>query len=181
MELVTDQELASGIAEGKVEALELLVEQYHRPILRYLWQVGGSREDAEDLATQALLKVKSSIGGFRGKGSLRGWIFQVAYRELLMLRRRQTIARLLRPRATEQVQPPSDDAIVIAEALGKLPVGQRAAFLLTEVEGLSVEEAAAALEVANGTIKSRCHSARQRLKQILGPTYGESHAEPVIE
>lgn len=179
--VVTDQQLASDIRDGKVEALEQLVEQYHRPVLRYLWHAGRSQEDAEDLAIQTLLKAKASIGGFRGDGTLRAWIFQIAYRELLSLRRRQTLARLLQPKVSERVDPPGEDGIVLAQTLDRLPLGLRAAFLLTEVEGLSVAEAATALGVPEGTIKSRCHSARTRLRALLGPTYGESNAEPILD
>ena len=178
---MTDQELAAGIAEGKVEALEELVERYHRPILRYLWHAGGSREDAEDLATQTLLKIRADARNFKGLGSLRSWIFQIAYRELLQLRRRQALARLFSSKAEERTETLSDDAIVIAQALARLPLAQRNAFLLTEVEGLTVEEAAAALSVPPGTIKSRCHAARKRLQSLLGSTYGEHHAEPITE
>lgn len=176
---MTDQELASGIASGSTEALALLIERFHRPVLRYLWHAGGSKEDAEDLASQTLLRVRADVGAFRGEGSLRSWIFQVAYRELLRHRRRHALARLLTPKpAPEQT---SDDAIVIAAALARVPISQRAAFLLTEVEGLSVDETAAALGIPAGTVKSRCHHARLALRKLLGATYGETHVEPALD
>lgn len=179
---MTDQELAAGIATGSVEALETLVSLYHGPLLRYLWQAGGSKEDAEDLATQALLRVRTDIHGYRSEGSLRAWIYRVAYRELLRHRRRQAVAMLWasKPRL-EAAEGPSEDAIVIAQALAKVPADQRSAFLLTEVECLTVEEAAAVLCVPQGTVKSRCHHARLRLRKLLGSTYGETHVEPVVE
>ncbi|MEZ0326454.1 MAG: RNA polymerase sigma factor [Fimbriimonas sp.] len=179
MNYVTDQDLAAGLVNGETWALQMLIDGYHRPLFRYLWQAGGSREDAEDLSTQALLRVRGDIKGYRG-GSLRAWIFKVAYRELLRHRRRQALARLWQT-TPEQHEPSTDDALVIAEALSRIPLEQRSAFLLTEAEGLSVEEASLALGIPIGTVKSRCHTARQKLRKILGPTYGETHAEPATE
>ena len=69
-------------------------------------------------------------------------------------------------------------AIVLTTALSRIPRDQRAAFLLTEVEGLALEEAAVALGIPIGTVKSRRHHARLKLRKLLGPTYGETHAEP---
>jgi RNA polymerase sigma-70 factor (ECF subfamily) len=176
---VTDQQLAAGLVAGDGAALRELVDLYHRPVLRYLWQAGGSKEDAEDLACQALLRVRAEISGYRGTGSLKGWVFRVAYRELLRHRRRQVVMRAIhRPPPRSEVR---DDFIVLTQALDRLPIDQRSAFLLTEVEGLSTSEAAIALGVPPGTVKSRCHHARQKLRKLLGPTYGEAHAEPIAE
>lgn len=176
---MTDHELASGIAAGRVDALEILIEGFHRPLLRYLWQVGGSLEDAEDLTAQALLRVRAEIGGFRGEGSLRAWIYRVAYRELLRHRRRQLLTRLApKKQGTPNVQASIEDAVVLTDALARVPLDQRAAFLLTEAEGLTVEEAARVLGIPIGTVKSRSHHARLRLRKLLASTYGEPYAEP---
>ena len=61
------------------------------------------------------------------------------------------------------------------------PLDQRAAFLLTEVEGLTIDEAASALAIPPGTVKSRSHHARLKLRKLLGPTYGEPHVEPATD
>lgn len=174
---VTDKELASGIARRDTNALETLIETYHRPVLRYLWQAGGSKEDAEDLAVQTLLRVRAEIRGYRGEGSLRSWIYQVAYRELLRHRRRQTFARLFASRQpTARMESFNEDAVVVYDAIARIPAPQRDAFLLTEAEGLTTEEAAAALGIPAGTVKSRCHHARLKLRKLLGATYGETYA-----
>jgi RNA polymerase sigma-70 factor (ECF subfamily) len=179
---VTDRDLVSGIREGRVDALAKLIEDYHRPILRYLWQAGGSREDAEDLAAQALIRVRAEIAGFRGDGPLRAWIYRVAYRELLRHRRRQVLARLAPGKMRSHLpQASADDAVVLAEALGRIPTDQRDAFLLTEAEGLTTEEASRVLGIPPGTVKSRSHHARLRLRQLLMTTYGEPHAEPAVD
>jgi len=178
---VTDSELVAGIAAGDLEALEALVGDYHQPVLRYLWQAGGSKEDAEDLACQTLLKVRSDIAGFRGQGTLRSWIYRVAYRELLQHRRPQALVRWIPFVGHETSTHDSDDALVLTEALLTIPIAQRTAFLLTEVEGLSTQEASAALGIPEGTVKSRCHHARMRLRKLLAPTFGERNAETTID
>ena len=99
----------------------------------------------------------------------------------LQHKRRQVVAKLFATKAREQYAELNDDAIVIQQALARVPMAQRNAFLLTEVEGLTVEEAGAALRVPPGTIKSRCYAARKRLQSLLGSTYGEQYAEPVAE
>lgn len=175
---MTDQELADGIAKRDEGALQILIDRFHRPLFRYLWHTGGSKEDAEDLAVQALLRIRAQIKGFRAQGSLRSWIFQIAYRELLRHRRRQAVASFFLARQSTPIQPaPSEDAIVVYQALSRIPAHHRDAFLLVEAEGLTTEEAAEALEIPPGTVKSRCHHARMKLRKLLGATYGEPNAE----
>ena len=180
---MTDVELAKRLAAGEQGALAEFVDRFHAPVFRYLWQAGGSREDAEDLATQTLLRARHDAHRFRGEGQLRAWVFRIAYRELLQYRRRQAVFTLWQRRAKLSEQPPpNEDAVVVTAALGQLSVAHRAAFLLTEVEGLSADEAGQALGVPAGTVRSRAHYAKRRLREILAPAYPElNHAEPLPE
>jgi len=177
---VTDEQLAEALRRRDRDALAILADRYYGPLVRYLWQAGGSREDAEDLASQTLLKVRDEIGTYRHADAFRGWIFRIAYRQLLMHRRRRALAlRWFRESAEPISSGPIEDAWVVQEALARLHLGYRAALLLVEVEGLTIQEAADALGIPPGTVKSRCHHARARLRVLLAPTFLEvqTHAQ----
>ena len=178
---MSDKELAAGIEAGDLDALQHLIDTYHVPLYRYLRNLDASKEDGEDLAVQSLLRARSSIRKYRGSGRLRGWIYRVAYREFLILRRRQILFKKHAGSTDGASDPPGDDMLVIEQALSRLPIAQRSAFMLIEIEELSVAEASAALGVPAGTVKSRCHHAKKKLQEILGSTYGEIHAETVTE
>lgn len=173
--LTADRDLAHGVACGNIEGLHEFLHRYRPRVFRYLWQASGSYEDAEDLASQTLLVAARDIGRYRNDGPLQAWVFKIAQRELLRFRRRQSLAHLwIARRRQPEVSAAPDDYVVVCDALAKLPIDQRTAFLLTEVEGLTFEEAAEVLKAPVGTIKSRCHTARQRLRALLAPTYQES-------
>ena len=89
--------------------------------------------------------------------------------------------RSLRVEKTLGPSPHNEDFVIVQQALASLPVHQRTAFLLVEVEGLSTDEASSALAVPVGTVKSRCFHARKRLREILGPSYPEvsNYAQPI--
>jgi RNA polymerase sigma-70 factor (ECF subfamily) len=170
---VDDTELAQRVAQGDELALEMLVVKFYRPLFRFLWQASGSREDADELTSQAFLRATADIGRFRAEGSLRAWIFRVGHRELLRYRRRQAVAKLLTPKPQPSVGPPNEDFVLLTAALQRLSLSHREAFLLVEVEGFTMDEAGLALHVPAGTVKSRCHHAKQRLRELLAPAYPE--------
>jgi RNA polymerase sigma-70 factor, ECF subfamily len=179
---VEDRELAEKVALGDGEAIGTFVDRFYGPVFRFLWHASGSREDAEDLTSQALLRARMDIRNFRGDGPLAAWIYRVARREFLRFRRRQVLTfGFAGHRAPQAADEPSEDVVVIQQALALLPSNHRTAFLLTEVEGLSTEEASLALGVPPGTVKSRCYHARKRLREILGPAYPEvsNYAQPI--
>ncbi len=165
--------LAERLIAGDSVALAALVESYHRPLFRFLWHATGSWHDAEDLTSQALMRAVRDIGGFRGQGTLKSWIFQVAHREFLGFRRRQGIVRLLTPKPAGDAPPPGEDLVILSAALARLSTSHRETFLLVEVEGFTTEEAAVALRTSAGTIKSRNHYAKLRLRELLAPAYPE--------
>ena len=174
--LCADRQLALGVARRDGDAIQAFLTRFRPPLFRYLWQASGCREDAEDLAGQALLTAARDIRHYRHEGPLQAWVFRVAQRELLRYRRRQRLSSLFhqhRPDPPAPLWP--DDSVVVTEALSKVPLNQRTAFLLVEIEGLSTEEAAAALGVPAGTVKSRCFYAKQRLRSLLASTYQENH------
>jgi RNA polymerase sigma-70 factor (ECF subfamily) len=170
---VEEKELAERLLAGDPAALAVLVESYHRPLFRFLWHATGSWHDAEDLTSQAIMRAIRDIRGFRGEGSLKAWIFQVAHREFLGFRRRQGIVKLLTPKPQTEAPPPSEDIVILSAALGRLSIPHRETFLLVEVEGFTTEEAATALRTSPGTIKSRNHYAKLRLRELLAPAYPE--------
>jgi RNA polymerase sigma-70 factor (ECF subfamily) len=179
---VEDIELARRVASGDAEAIARFVDRLYPSVFRFLWHASGSKEEAEDLASQAFLRARGDIHRFRGDGSLSAWMYSLARREYLRYRRRQALANLFRARTVKEVVPPhNEDFILVQDALARLPENQRAVFLLVEVEGLTTEEAARAIGAPVGTVKSRCFHAKKRLREILGPAYPEisNYAQPI--
>ena len=115
---------------------------------------------------------------YRGDAQVTTWLHRIVVNACL--------DRLRRTKPTEELpdREPADrhDAYAAAvtrldvqQALGRIPEAQRLALTLVDMQGLSVAEAAAVLEVAEGTIKSRCARGRAALADLLRDTHGESH------
>ncbi len=179
---VDDRIWIEKVAAGDPEAIAQFVDRFYPTVFRFLWHSCGSKEDAEDLASQALLKARFDIKRFRADGPLAAWMFSIARREYLQFRRRKALGSLFEAKHRSEPDPTcNDDVIVIQQALARLSPNLRTAFLLTEVEGLTTEEASAAIGIPAGTVKSRCHHAKKRLREILGPTYPEvsNYVQPI--
>lgn len=174
-----DMDLAAKLAVADLAAIADFLQAYRPGVFRYLSQSGCSRDDAEDLASQALLNAARDIRRFRGDGPLQAWVFRVAHRVLLRHRRRERLISLFgsRPLAEHKENWATEDYVVVSQAVASLPPDQRAAFLLLEVEGLSVNEAAGVIGAPAGTVKSRAFYARQRLRAVLASAYPENSHE----
>ncbi len=178
MEPASDAELMDGIRAGDRRALGALVERHQDALLTYLVRLTGQRARAEDLTQDTFLRVWRQAGaGYQEMGRLRGYLLRVATRLALTELRREArhrwLARLwLGGGNGHGVAPPREGGEVqraLQAALQGLPARLRAPLLLVELEGLSCQEAAAALGVRAGTVKSRIHRARQRLAAELRP------------
>jgi RNA polymerase sigma-70 factor, ECF subfamily len=149
-----------------------LVEDHFDDLYRFLRGLTRHTQDAEDLAQRALIRAFRSSGTFDGRSSLRTWLHGIAYREFLNWRRARRMWVALDPRRGRADA--AVDAMLDRErlraALARLSPKTSAAFVLVEVQELSHEEAAAVLGVPVGTVKSRLHEARARLRQLLGET-----------
>lgn len=162
-------------------------EELVRPQVEFLhrlaWRFTGSAADAEDLVQDVLLKLYPRRAELAGIEQLRPWLAKVLYRQYVDFARRQARSPLA-ARAPEEGDPldavaaPEDGPEGGAErgewrdrilaALGRLNPEQRAVVVMHDVEGYSLEELEPILEAPLGTLKSRLHRARQRLRAELG-------------
>jgi RNA polymerase sigma-70 factor (ECF subfamily) len=139
-------------------------------------------EHADEATQEAFLRVWRSLNGFRGEGSIAGWVRRVAL-TVVLNRRRELLRRgdlLERTERHEDDAPDRsrDDALRLDLdcALAKLPEGARAVFVLHDVEGHDHAEIAVLLGVSVGTSKSQLHRARMLLRERLSDPKEARHA-----
>lgn len=166
---VKDRDIARLIASGDPSATEDFVRAHYQSVYRFMRHLTRQVEDSEDLTQQAFIRAKERIGSYRGHASLRTWLHRVAFHEYTHWKRaRRRTGRL--DHATPYLEPGFDacvESAVLAEALAHLPEHQRTAFLLFEVQELSIAEAAQVMMVPQATFKSRLFKARKHLCSLM--------------
>jgi RNA polymerase sigma-70 factor (ECF subfamily) len=167
--LVTDLETARRIAAGDARVTETFVLTHYASLYRFMRHLTGQVEDAEDLTQQAFIKAKQQIASYRGSATLRTWLFRVAFHEYSHWKRRhrRMLSLDLAPAHLEPAYDACIEAEALLDALRRLPERLREAFLLHEVQELSVEDTASVLGVPQGTVKSRLFNARKKLCAML--------------
>ena len=148
---------------------------------RYARALTGDRTAADDLVQDCLERAWSRFHMWRRGSNLRAWLFTIMHNIYANDARRRTRRPVVVP-LSEAVSPPSvpptqDQGIEVANldaALSRLPEDQRAAVLLVGLEELSYLEAAAALGIPAGTLMSRLHRGRERLRGLTSGAPGES-------
>jgi RNA polymerase sigma-70 factor (ECF subfamily) len=163
-----DHELVARVlARDDRHAFATLVRRHQasvRGLLRRL--TAGDHALADDLAQETFLRAYRALGAFRGEAELSSWLLRIAHRAFL------SDARAAAARRAEAADEPPEPADVVARydlssALLLLSAEERAALALTYAEDLSHEEAAAILDWPLGTLKTRIHHAKQKLRARL--------------
>jgi RNA polymerase sigma-70 factor (ECF subfamily) len=139
------------------------------------WRLlGGDGAAAEDVAQEAFARAYRALGSFRGEASLPTWFFRILVNEAHRHRRWRWVRERFggaMPEEPDDPQPAAagDPALRarIARALIRLPRGQREAFVLVHLEGLTLREAAETTGRATGTLKSHLHRALRSLREQL--------------
>lgn len=153
---------------GDREALREVVRMHYPSVLRFLTTLCANPSDAEELTQEVFVKALSGLRRFRAESGLRTWLHRIAFHEYTRRRRRE---RPPLPFPDDLVSPFFETSSVLAldleSALRCVPEEFRTAFVLCDVQGLSMQEAADVMAVPLGTAKSRLHSARQRLQSLL--------------
>lgn len=189
-ERLDDLALSARLAEGDPAAVRLVTGRNNQRLFRAAFSILHNRAEAEDAVQSAYLQAFAGIAGFEGRASLSTWLTRIVINEALMRaraakRRRArldqdsvTVLEDYRERLMQgSISATRPDATVaraqirhmLEEAITRLPDPFRLVFVLREVEELSVEEAADALGIAAGTVKTRHFRARRRLSDELAP------------
>ena len=178
--------LVDAARAGDIGAFESLVRRYDRNVFRIAQHITQNREDAEDVVQDAFLKAYQNLGQFQGQSKFYTWLVRIAVNEALMRLRRRRPERMVsidEDVKTEQDSMPREIAdwspnpeqlytqLELKEILGKTIQGLapsfRTVFVLRDVEGLSTEETASALELSVPAVKSRLLRARLQLRERL--------------
>jgi RNA polymerase sigma-70 factor (ECF subfamily) len=153
---------------GDLRAFEELVRAYQADVYRFAAYLTHDRSMAEDVTQDVFLRAFRFIRGFRGETKFGSWLFSITRNcaNDAMRRQRFPLVRGEERPAAASVADPSARAELEA-ALESVSHEHRESFLLVEVFGLSYQEAADALGVAVGTVKSRMFRARQALCRAI--------------
>ena len=166
-----DATLLRAHLAGDRDAFAELVRRHRDRLWAVALRTIGDREDAADAVQEALISAYRSAHQFRGDSAVTTWLHRIVVNACLdRVRRRSARPTVPLVETTPAPIPPvdSDTALDVRAALARLPVEQRAALVLVDVQGYSVAEAASILGVADGTVKSRCARGRARLAALLG-------------
>jgi RNA polymerase sigma-70 factor, ECF subfamily len=180
---MTDEEMAKAMARGDQAALLEFVRLYHDGLFRYMRSLVATREDAEDLAVEAITRAHLKIGSYRGNSSLKTWVHRIGYHQFTHWKRRQRPTESVHDTLLAPARPfeSVNEADALQSSLIQLPETLRQPFVLHEINELSLEEISVILELPVGTVKSRLHYARAKLRELLTPQKEETHVSFVYE
>lgn len=170
---------AEGSRGGTVPAWEEVARTHGRFLYSVAYRLYGNHDDAQDLVQEVLVRVQRGLATYQ-PGNLEGWLSRIATNAFLddvRRRRRRPVELLPEPASLERVAQASSAADEqsaierlpehVQQALRELPPDYRAAVVLSDVIGLTYEEIAEALGIPIGTVRSRIHRGRSRLKRVL--------------
>jgi RNA polymerase sigma-70 factor (ECF subfamily) len=195
-----DVALVERVRGGDVSAYDTLVRKYERQVFRIAQHITQNREDAEDVMQDAFLKAYEKLEQFQGNSKFYTWLVRIAVNESLMRLRKRRTAKTVsidEDIETEEGSVPRDladwapnpeqnfDQAQLQEILQKtiqgLPRGFRVVFVLRDVEGLSTQETADALDLSVPAVKSRLLRARLQLRERLSKYFKKAGALSPVE
>jgi RNA polymerase sigma-70 factor (ECF subfamily) len=182
--LIREPELIRRAQAGDEAAFGQLVEAHSERVYGALRRFGLRPDEAEDVAQEVFLRAWRGLTRFQGRAQLSTWLYRIAFNEAQRrLDRREPVyepATAAGEDAVAQIpaaahlgpQPQvleRDFTAALDRALEEIPPQWRAAVVLRDIEGLSTEQAAAAVGVRQAAFKSRLHRGRMRLRMLLEP------------
>lgn len=168
-----DREWVRLAQSGDRAAFSHLVRRHQDGVHRFILRMLGSREEALELTQETFIKAWQALPQWEPQAQFKTWIYRIASNTAMDALRRRKIVEIVpleddydapAPGPGPEVQLQSRQRLrALQSALAALPAEQREAILLREIEGLSYAEISAALDVHEGTVKSRLARARETL------------------
>lgn len=181
-----DQELVQRAQSGDTAAYEELVRRYHGKIYGLVYNMTGSREDAEDVTQDVFLKAWKALGRFRGQSGFYTWVYRIALNRTINFRKKRNRRRnisfddfdpdikqaesykefsskgsVLRKMSLSEFQKKMNDALLT------LSDKHRAVVIMHDIQGMPHAEIAEKMNCSEGTVRSRLFYARKQLQVEL--------------
>jgi len=178
---LTDEEVIGRVRRGETALFEVIMRRYNQRLYRVARAIVGDESEAEDVMQQAYVNAYVNLHQFAQRARFSTWLTKIAVYEALARvkrKRRQGLEPLpvgeggedmLRSEApdAERRAYASEIGAFVESAIAAMPEVYRTAFVMREVEGLSMAEVAGCLDVSVDTVKTRVHRARARLRKDL--------------
>jgi RNA polymerase sigma-70 factor, ECF subfamily len=190
-----DLDLVHAIQSGDVSAFEQLVRRYDHKLLRIAQHVTHNREVSQDAVQESFMNALQHLGEFREHSQFSTWLFRITANQALMkLRKRRTTIDVsldeafqededILPREVADWAPNPEELCRVSElrdilikAIEELRPILRTVFVLRDVEGLSIDQTAEALDLSPSAVKTRLWRARLQLRELLSD-YFSKHRE----
>ena len=193
-----DEALLDEFRQNRDPALfKSLLRRFQNRLFNTAYRILGNAEEAEEVVQDTCIKVYQGIDKFNKNSSFAAWIFRIAHNSCLDVVRIKQRKRNIQfvpldapadpeggsesPGAVAQAADPSpgpadlldhsEQGAVIAEKLAMLPDSQRTVLVLHDIEGFSYIEISEITGEAVGTVRSRLHYGRQKMRELLEPYY----------
>ena len=175
-----DPQLVRAARAGDQRAFGGLVRLYQADVWRLAFHLLRDETLADDVTQDAFVRAYRFLGAYRADAKFSTWLYSIARNCALdELRRGVRRRRVIETLASEGAPHRTDHAAVleVREAIAALPVELREPIILIDLLGASYRDTAAVLGVAEGTVKSRVHRAREALAEILAEEEMGSNGE----
>ncbi len=182
-----DQELVARVQKGDKRAFDLLVRKYQHKVINLISRFVRDHSEVHDVAQEAFIKAYRALPNFRGDSAFYTWLYRIAIntaKNYLVARGRKLPNVDIDAQEAEQYEGESSlkdyetperlalkDEIeaTVFKAIEELPEDLRIAITLREMEGMSYEEIAEAMQCPIGTVRSRIFRAREAIDKRLKP------------
>ncbi len=184
----SESEMIAAVLAGEIQVYHELIHPYERSVYVMAFSYMKNREDAEDVAQEAFVKAFRKLASFRAESKFSTWLISITINEARTRLRRQALVRMepldQLPDEDKGISPallrdwreiPSEAVerdevrLLIQRAVEQLPEIYRQIFLLRDVEELTINETAEALNISIPSVKVRLHRARMMLQKQLAP------------
>lgn len=192
----SDLVLVERVQRGVAGAFDYLVIRYRHKVLKLIMRYVRDPVEAEDVAQEAFLKAYRALPSFRGDSAFYTWLYRIAIntaKNALVSSRRRPVdydldlqdpeqydmqARLKDAETPEGLLLTDEIRDTVNSAIEHLPEDLRTAIVLRELEGMSYEEIAAAMDCPVGTVRSRIFRAREAIDKRLRPIFDGGLGRP---
>ncbi len=188
--------LVRRVQSGDQRAFDVLVLRYQGKVLKLVMRYVRDAMEAEDVAQEAFIKAYRALPGFRGDSAFYTWLYRIvintAKNTLVSAKRRPLdynldspdseqsglLSRLTDGETPEQLLLSDETRRTVEAVMSELPEELRTAIVLRELDGLSYEEIASAVDCPVGTVRSRIFRAREAIDKTLRPIFSGGLGRP---